>query len=350
MDARNGDPKCGACPAGHPRGQQWPHRRAAAQSRHARRHRLLADAPLPQGIPLRPARHRGAALEVVADPQPDHPDRAARAEGQGLRQDLEQGARRRAAQDHHARAGREARQPRSPTSASWSTGPCATPIRRPRSRHRALQREGCDRILLVPLYPQYAAATTATACDQAFRALMTMRWQPAVRVAPRLSRRSRLYRRARRRRCAATSPASISSPSAHRLLPRHAAALSRERRSLSLPVPEDLAPAARGARLAPESAGTPPSSRASATSRGCSPTPSRRWSGWRGRASSGSRSSRPGFSADCLETLEELDVENREFFLPTAARSSPTCPASTTARRACASSRTVVRRELMGWV
>ena len=47
-----------------------------------------------------------------------------------------------------------------------------------------LQAQGCDRILLVPLYPQYAAATTATACDQAFRALMQMRWQPAVRVAP----------------------------------------------------------------------------------------------------------------------------------------------------------------------
>src|SRR6476469_7952661 len=47
-----------------------------------------------------------------------------------------------------------------------------------------LQAQGCERILLVPLYPQYAAATTATACDQAFRALMRMRWQPSVRVAP----------------------------------------------------------------------------------------------------------------------------------------------------------------------
>ncbi|MCK9912063.1 ferrochelatase, partial [Microbacteriaceae bacterium K1510] len=52
------------------------------------------------------------------------------------------------------------------------------------SRIQALLEQGCDRILLVPLYPQYAAATTATAADQAFRALMKMRWQPAVRVAP----------------------------------------------------------------------------------------------------------------------------------------------------------------------
>src|SRR4051794_15940075 len=52
------------------------------------------------------------------------------------------------------------------------------------SRIEALQKEGCDRILLVPLYPHYAAATTATAADEAFRKLMTMRWQPYVRVAP----------------------------------------------------------------------------------------------------------------------------------------------------------------------
>jgi protoporphyrin/coproporphyrin ferrochelatase len=44
--------------------------------------------------------------------------------------------------------------------------------------------KGCDRILLVPLYPQYSAATTGTAADEAFRQLMKMEWQPAVRVAP----------------------------------------------------------------------------------------------------------------------------------------------------------------------
>jgi ferrochelatase len=52
------------------------------------------------------------------------------------------------------------------------------------SRLDALQKAGCDRILIVPLYPQYAAATTATVCDKAFDALATMRWQPALRVAP----------------------------------------------------------------------------------------------------------------------------------------------------------------------
>ncbi|MCA8929238.1 MAG: ferrochelatase [Alphaproteobacteria bacterium] len=52
------------------------------------------------------------------------------------------------------------------------------------SRLEAMQQAGCTRVLLVPLYPQYAAATTATACDAAFAALMRMRWQPAFRTAP----------------------------------------------------------------------------------------------------------------------------------------------------------------------
>ena len=51
-------------------------------------------------------------------------------------------------------------------------------------RIKALQEAGCDRILLVPLYPQYSAATTATALDKAFDCLKTMRWQPAIRSVP----------------------------------------------------------------------------------------------------------------------------------------------------------------------
>jgi ferrochelatase len=52
------------------------------------------------------------------------------------------------------------------------------------SRLDALQKAGCERILIVPLYPQYAAATSATVADKAFDHLKTMRWQPAVRIAP----------------------------------------------------------------------------------------------------------------------------------------------------------------------
>ena len=70
------------------------------------------------------------------------------------------------------------------TAGSRSTGACATATRRSALRSMRSPAKGCDRILFVPLYPQYAAATTATACDAAFRHLMTMRWQPTLRVAP----------------------------------------------------------------------------------------------------------------------------------------------------------------------
>jgi len=52
------------------------------------------------------------------------------------------------------------------------------------SRLNALHEAGCTKILLVPLYPQNSATTTATANDKAFDVLKTMRWQPAVRTAP----------------------------------------------------------------------------------------------------------------------------------------------------------------------
>jgi len=48
----------------------------------------------------------------------------------------------------------------------------------------ALRARGCTRILLAPLYPQYCAATTATALDAAFAHLARLRWQPAVRSLP----------------------------------------------------------------------------------------------------------------------------------------------------------------------
>jgi ferrochelatase len=48
----------------------------------------------------------------------------------------------------------------------------------------AMKAKGCERILLAPLYPQYCAATTATAADAAFAALAGMRWQPALRTLP----------------------------------------------------------------------------------------------------------------------------------------------------------------------
>ena len=49
---------------------------------------------------------------------------------------------------------------------------------------QALKNQGCDRILIFPLYPQYSAATTATVLDKAYEELAKMRWQPALRTVP----------------------------------------------------------------------------------------------------------------------------------------------------------------------
>ena len=53
------------------------------------------------------------------------------------------------------------------------------------SRIHSLQQQGCESIVVLPLYPQYCAATTATVCDEVFRVLQQMRWQPQVQIVPR---------------------------------------------------------------------------------------------------------------------------------------------------------------------
>tara|TARA_Y100000590_G_scaffold316827_1_gene358333 strand:+ start:10 stop:1002 length:993 start_codon:yes stop_codon:yes gene_type:complete len=47
-----------------------------------------------------------------------------------------------------------------------------------------LQKDGCENIVILPLYPQYAAPTTATVCDEVYRCLTKMRWQPSLQVIP----------------------------------------------------------------------------------------------------------------------------------------------------------------------
>ena len=48
----------------------------------------------------------------------------------------------------------------------------------------SLKNQGCENIIILPLYPQYAAATTATVCDEVYRSLMKMRWQPSLQIIP----------------------------------------------------------------------------------------------------------------------------------------------------------------------
>ena len=51
-----------------------------------------------------------------------------------------------------------------------------------KSRLNLLKNQGCENIVILPLYPQYAAATTATVCDEVYRCLMKIRWQPSLQI------------------------------------------------------------------------------------------------------------------------------------------------------------------------
>ncbi len=49
---------------------------------------------------------------------------------------------------------------------------------------KKMQEKGCENLIILPLYPQYAAATTATVCDEIYRTLMKIRWQPSLQIIP----------------------------------------------------------------------------------------------------------------------------------------------------------------------
>lgn len=63
----------------------------------------------------------------------------------------------------------------------WAMRYGMPPVQERIERLRSL---GCDKVVLFPLYPQYSATTTATALDKSFDALKQMRWQPAIRTVP----------------------------------------------------------------------------------------------------------------------------------------------------------------------
>ena len=53
-----------------------------------------------------------------------------------------------------------------------------------KSKIHKLHKMGCENLVILPLYPQYAAATTATVCDEVYKTLMKMRWQPSLKIIP----------------------------------------------------------------------------------------------------------------------------------------------------------------------
>ena len=218
-----------------------------------------------------------------------------------------------------------------------------------RSAIESLLGQGCDRILLVPLYPQYAAATTATACDHAFRALMEMRWQPTIRVSPPYH----------------DDPVYIDAIVEG--VRRDLAGLDFEPEVILVSfhgVPKACllkgdpyhCQCVKTWRLMRDALGGPPERvRMSFQSR----FGTEEWlkpytdETVKGLARSGVRRLAvvaPGFSADCLETLEELDVENRQLFLEHGGERFAYLPCLNDGEGGLRVIRHVVDRELQGWI
>lgn len=218
-----------------------------------------------------------------------------------------------------------------------------------KSRIEALKQQGCDRILLFALYPQYAAATTATAYDKAFDALKEMRWQPAIRTAPPYH----------------DDPVYIDAL---------AASLKAELAKLKWK-PEVILASYHGLPTEYFDKGDPYHCHCQKTTRLV-----REKLGWSEeflRLTFQSRFGKaewlqpytdktvealarqgvknlaiitPGFAADCVETLEEIAVENGDIFKEHGGENFAAIPCLNDSPEGMKVIEAVVRRELMGWV
>jgi protoporphyrin/coproporphyrin ferrochelatase len=227
----------------------------------------------------------------------------------------------------------------------WAMRYGAPPIA---ERLGALQAEGCDRILVIPLYPQYCAASSATVADKAFEALKSMRWQPAVRIAApyyddpvyidALARSLRAnlagldfdpevllasYHGIPQAYFDKGDPYFCHCAKTTRLL-REALGMDEARLRMTF-----QSRFGRGEWLKPYTSQTLRELAASGVRRVAVLT--------------------PGFSADCLETLEEIGVENAGYFCETGGERFAAIPCLNDSPNGMAVIEAVARRELRGW-
>ena len=217
------------------------------------------------------------------------------------------------------------------------------------SRLAALQTQGCDRILLVPLYPQYCAATSATVGDKAFDALKAMRWQPTLRVAaPYYDEPAYIEA------LAASTRASL-------------AKLDFEPEVIIASfhgIPQDYfdkgdpyyCHCAKTTRLLREALGLGPDKlRMTFQSRFGASEWLKPYTDMTVKELATSGVKRiavitPGFAADCLETIEEIGVENAEYFHEAGGEKFAHLPCLNDTDEGMRVLEDVARRELMGWV
>lgn len=218
-------------------------------------------------------------------------------------------------------------------------------------RLHALKAQGCERILLAPLYPQYCAATTATANDKAFAALAGMRWQPAIRTLPPYHD-DPAYIAALKAQVESQLAALDFTPDA--LI---ASFHGMPRRTLELGDPYHCH-CQKTARLLADALETTLAGRELIVAFQSRFGPAK----WLGPATDetlaalpakGSRKVAviaPGFSADCLETLEELAIRGREGFVAAGGTDFAYLPCLNDGEPGMAMLRTLIARELAGWI
>jgi len=217
------------------------------------------------------------------------------------------------------------------------------------SRIEALAKAGCERILLLPLYPQYAAATSATVCDIAFLTLIKLRDQPALRVVP---------------------------PYFDEPVYIEALATSIEAELRRLPfAPELILASFHGIPKSYAEEGDPYPDHCAATVRllqqrlklddsrlmltfqsrfgkaeWLQPYTDKTVETLARRGVKNLAVVTPGFAADCLETLEEIAVENADIFRANGGENFAAIPCLNDSEAGMAVIGRIVLRELQGWV
>lgn len=205
---------------------------------------------------------------------------------------------------------------------------------------------GCERILIAPLYPQYCAATTATANDMAFATLAAMRWQPAIRTLP---------------------PYHDSDDyidALHRDLERQIAALDfvPERLLLSYHgMPERTlrkgdpyhCHCRKTARLLGERMSIPTDTSFQSRfgrDKWLEPATEDVLEAYPARGIKKIAIAAPGFSADCIETIEELGIRGKESFEEAGGTHFARLDCLNDGETGMAMLGAIIRRELAGWI
>ena len=208
-----------------------------------------------------------------------------------------------------------------------------------------MKAEGCERILVAPLYPQYCAATTATANDKAFATLAAMRWQPALRTLPPYYD-DPAYIGALERNLAGQL-AKLDFKPERLLLSFH----GMPERTLRLGDPYHCH-CRKTARLLADQLDVPLDVSFQSRfgrAKWLEPYTEATLASYPGRGVRRIAVAAPGFSADCLETLEELGIRGRDTFLNAGGEAFALLDCLNDSAEGMDLLDALIRRELAGW-